>query len=116
MVAISYDKGVIECHKCDDLNSSYFALFVNDKFDDMFAKADKNGSRLSIQDNAPNQNSALVRRMLRIKRAKQLFIPSRSADINCIENFFHRKKGAKKAGASILKISPMRYSKNSRHA
>jgi len=90
MVAISYNKGVIECHKYDNLNSSYFALFVSDKFDEhMFAKADKNGSRLFIQDNAPNQNSALVCRMLRIKRAKQLFIPSRSADINCIENFFH---------------------------
>ena len=105
MVAISYDKGVIECHKCDDLNSSYFASFVNDKFDDMFAKADKNGSRLSIQDNAPNQNSALVRRMLRTKRAKQLFIPSRSADINCIENFFHLVKRELRKQALELNIT-----------
>jgi len=105
MVAISYDKGVIECHKYDDLNSSYFASFVSDKFDDMFAKADKNGSRLFIQDNAPNQNSALVRRMLRTKRAKQLFIPSRSADINCIENFFHLVKRELRKQALELNIT-----------
>ena len=89
MVAISYGKGVIECHAYDNLDSRSFASFVNRKFDSMFARADKNGSRMFVQLNAPNQNSALVRRVLKIKRAKQLCIPPRSRDIDAIENFFN---------------------------
>ena len=89
MVAISYGKGVIECHAYDNLDSRSFASFVNGKFDSMFARADKNGSRMFVQLNAPNQNSALVRRVLKIKRAKQLCIPPRSRDIDAIENFFN---------------------------
>ena len=89
MVAISYGKGVIECHAYDYLDSRSFASFVNGKFDSMFARADKNGSRMFVQLNAPNQNSALVRRVLKIKRAKQLCIPPRSRDIDAIENFFN---------------------------
>ena len=38
------------------------------------------------------QNSALVQKVLRLKRAKQLHIPARSLDINPIENFFHLVK------------------------
>ena len=33
MVAISYGKGVIECHAYDNLDTRSFASFVNGKFD-----------------------------------------------------------------------------------
>ena len=72
MVAISYGKGVIECHAYDNLDSRSFASFVNEKFDSMFARADKNGSRMFVRVNAPNQNSALVRRVLKIKKGKTI--------------------------------------------
>ena len=55
-------------------------------------RADKNGSRMFVQDNAANQNSAPVKRVLKIKRAKQLCIPPRSPDINPIENSFNLVK------------------------
>ena len=89
MVAISYGKGVIECRAHDNLNSRSFASFVNGKFDSMFERADKNGSRLFVQDDAWNQNSARVRRVLKMKRAKQLCMPPCRPDINPIENFFN---------------------------
>ena len=50
------------------------------------------GPRLFVQDNCPVQNSALARRTLRDKRAKQLKLPPRSGDIHYIENFFHAGK------------------------
>ena len=62
MVANSNSKGVIECYAYDNMNSRSFASFVNGKFDSKFARADKNGSHMLVQDNAPNQNYALVRR------------------------------------------------------
>ena len=88
MVAISYGKGVIECHKYSDLDSNCFAKFIN-KTIDMFAKAGKNGSRLFVQDNASTQNSALVRKVMPLKRAKQLQMPARSPHVNPIVNLFN---------------------------
>ena len=92
IVAISYGKGAIVCHQYDKLDGAYFARFVQDNFENMFRLANKNGSRLFVQDNCPVQNSALARRALRDKRAKQLKLPPRSGDIHCIENFFHAVK------------------------
>ena len=89
IVAISYHKGAIVCHKYDKLDGAYFANFVNNNFDRMFRKADKNGSRVWVQDNCPVQNSACVRKVLSIKNAEQLKIPPRNGDIHCIENCFH---------------------------
>ena len=87
-VAISYGKGAIVCHQYNKLDGAYFAKFVQDNFDNMFRLANKNGSRLFVQDNCPVQNSALARRALRDKKAKQLKLPPRSGDIHCIEIFF----------------------------
>ena len=101
-VAISYGKGVIECHACDNLNSRSIASFVKGKFDSMFARADKNGSHMFVQDNAPNQNCALVKRVLKMNRANQLCIPPRSLDITPFENFFNLvEKNAEKTGSRI---------------
>ena len=92
VVAISYGKGAIVCHQYDKLDGAYFAEFVQDNFENMFRKANKNGSRLFVQDNCPVQNSASARHALRVKKAKQLKLPPRSGDIHCIENFFHTVK------------------------
>ena len=75
-------------HKYDKLDGAYFANFVNNNFNRMFRKADKNGSRVWLQDNCPVQNSACVSKVSSLKNAEQLKIPPRSGDIHCIENFF----------------------------
>ena len=77
------------CYQHDKLDGAHIAKFVQDNFENMFRLANKNGSRLFVQDNCPVQNSSLAHRTLRDKRAKQLKLPSRSGDIHCIEKFFH---------------------------
>ena len=45
MVAISYNKGVICCEPYEEMNGRYFAAFVDNHFDHLFAAADKGCSR-----------------------------------------------------------------------
>ena len=92
LVATSYDEGVIECFEYDHLDGAVFASFVKERFPRMFKSSGKLPSRMFVQDNAPNQNSARVRGALRRVKAKQLKIPPRSGDINPIENLFKRVK------------------------
>ena len=88
IVPISYGKGAVVCHQCDKLDGAHFAKLVPDNSENMFKLANKNGSRLFVQDNCPVQISSLTHRVLRDKRAKQLKLPPRSGDIHCIEIFF----------------------------
>lgn len=89
IVAISYNKGVIKCRQYEKLDGNYFASFVRNNFDAMFTRAEKENSPMWLQDGDPSQNSAVVRKVLHLKRAKLLSIPPRSPDINPIENFFN---------------------------
>ena len=87
-----YLDGVSFYHKvnpADQLDGNYFASFVRNNFDAMFSRAEKENSRMWLQDGDPSQNSAVVRKVLHLKRAKLLSIPPRSPDINPIENFFN---------------------------
>ncbi|KXJ12063.1 hypothetical protein AC249_AIPGENE28757 [Exaiptasia diaphana] len=88
IVATSYDKGVIEVYECDHLDGPAFAAFIKERFPGVFDRAGKTPSRLFLQDNAPNQNCACVRRA----KAKQLDFTPRSGDLNPIENLFKRVK------------------------
>ncbi|KXJ05130.1 hypothetical protein AC249_AIPGENE19522 [Exaiptasia diaphana] len=56
MVAISFDKGVILCKAYDKLNGPNFARFIDENFDAMFLKANKNPRRLWLQDGDPTLN------------------------------------------------------------
>ena len=76
------------CHQYHELDSVYFAEFEQDNFENMFRIANKNGSRLFLQDNCPVQNSESARHALRFKKAKQLKLPPRSGDIHRIKKFF----------------------------
>ena len=88
IVPISYGKGAVVCHQYDKLDGAHFAKFVQDNSKNMFKLANKNGSRLFVQDNCLVQISSLARRALRDKRAKQSKLPPRSDDIHCIEFLF----------------------------
>lgn len=91
IVAISYNHGVIEVYEYEHLDGPFFANFVKERFPVMFPKVAKS-SRIFLQDNAPNQNSACVRGALRRVKAKQLEFPPRSGDLNPIENVFKNAK------------------------
>lgn len=88
MVAISHNEGVIACEPYQEMNGAYFADFVRRKFGAMFAKANKDGSRLFVQDGDPSQNSKAARDALAEVNAELLAIPPRSPDLNPIENIF----------------------------
>lgn len=88
MVAISYNEGVVVCEPYQELNGDYFADFIRRKFVAMFARADKEGSRLFVQDGDPSQNSRAARDAMREVQAELFPIPARSPDLNPIENIF----------------------------
>ena len=54
MVAISFDKGVVICKAYEKLDGCYFAGFIDQDFDNMFAVADKGAQRLWVQDGDPS--------------------------------------------------------------
>ena len=98
IVAISYDKGVIDCEQYDTMNGAYFKSYVKRKFPELFDKAAKLG-RLWIQDGDPNQNCAACRAEFQRLDAQLLPIPPRNPDLNPIENIFNsvRRKLSRQA-------------------
>ena len=89
IVAISYSKGVVLCERYEKMNGAFFSSFIDEHFDNVFARAGKGASRLWLQDGDPSQNSRAARDAMARCRAELLKIPPRSPDLNPIENFFH---------------------------
>ena len=58
----------------------------------MFRRSAKSHSKLFVQDDCPIQNCAKARRALASVKAKLFAIPTRSCDINPIENVFNLVK------------------------
>ena len=48
-MAISFDKGVVICKTYEKLDGRYFASFIDENFESMFAVADKSALRLWVQ-------------------------------------------------------------------
>ena len=86
MVALSYDKGVALCKDYDKLDGRYFANFIDEKSESMFAVADKSQMRLWLQDGDPSQNSAMACAAMDRANCELLKIHPRSPDLNPIEN------------------------------
>ena len=99
MVAISYSKGVLVCERYERMDGNYFASFIDQHFNQMFQQSCKGLSRLWLQDGDPSQNSKAAREAMVRCHCELLKIPSRSPDLNPIENIFHivTKKLAKDA-------------------
>ena len=105
MVAISYQEGVVLCEQYDKLDGQYFKDLVEREFRNMFEKANKEDSKLWIQDGDPSQNSALARCSWLVLGAELLSIPPRSPDINPIENFFKLVKDRLRKDAIMNNIT-----------
>ena len=90
IVAITYGEGVILCESYDHLTETFSPIFFEKHFNTAFIKANKNGSKLWLQDGDPSQNSAAAKRaMTNCNCSMSLIqIPPRSPDLNPIENFF----------------------------
>ena len=89
IVAISYNKGVIECEQYEKMSGEFFKSYITRKFPALFKLAGKPHSKLWIQDGDPCQNSYAAKTAWSEFGAELLSIPPRSPDINPIENLFH---------------------------
>ncbi len=90
MVGISYNRGVVLCQQYfGAINGEKMADIVKSSFPESFQKSiDPKGKRF-LQDGCPRQNSKAARKAVDSVGAKIFKIPSRSPDLNPIENFFH---------------------------
>ena len=106
-VAITYSEGVVLCESYDHLTGNFFATFIEKHFNSLFLKANKNGSRLWLQDGDPSQNSRAAKRAMENCNCDMslIEIPPRSPDLNPIENFFHLVRVRLKDDALQLKIT-----------
>ena len=89
MVAISHGKGVVICERYEKLDAQYFAAFIDQHFNTMFARSGKGLNRLWLQDGDPSQNSKTARDAMARCHCELLKIPPRSPDLNPIENIFN---------------------------
>ncbi len=89
IVGISYQKGVVLCERYyGAITGEKYACIIQNHFPHALAKSiDPKGKRI-VQDNCPRQQSKIARKALYGINSKQMKIPSRSPDINCIENVF----------------------------
>mgnify|MGYP002804063147 CR=1 FL=1 len=109
MVAISFGKGVVICKTYEKLDGRYFAGFIDENFESMFAVADKGALRLWVQDGDPSQNSAMARAAMVRANCQLLKIPARSPDLNPIENIFKLVSDALRKQAITSRITTETY-------
>ena len=89
MVAIPHGKGVLFCKQYFGPITGYkFSKIIRAEFKNAFIASGKPGKRF-LMDGCPRQNSARARGTWERMGAKVISIPSRSPDINPIENFFN---------------------------
>ena len=89
MVAISKGKDVVLCKQyCGAIAGRNFARIITE-FDGAFTASCNPDGKVFLQVGCPRQNSACAQQALERKGATTFRIPSRSPDLNCIENFFH---------------------------
>ena len=88
MGAISYNKGVICCEPYEKINGRYFAAFIDNRFDSLFAAADKGYTRTFLQDGNPSQNSALARTAMQRTNSTLIKLCPKSPNLAVIENVF----------------------------
>ena len=94
MVAIAYSQGVILKYVYEKMDGKCFAEIIDKEFNMCFAKAGPkfDRQRLFVMDNCPCQNAKIAKQALEKIEAKLHNIPSRSPDLNPIENMFHKVK------------------------
>ena len=86
---IFYNKGVICCEPYEKMKyGRYFAAFIDNHFDRLFAAADKGCTRMFLQDGDPSQNSASARAAMQRTNSTLIKLYRRSPDLAVIENVF----------------------------
>ena len=110
MVAISYGKGVVLCKRYEgQITGETFAAIVEGKFPEAFENSSNPKGKRFLMDGCPRQNCKVAIRAIDKVRGKLFKIPSRSPDLNPIENFFHLVDKKLKADARSKNIMKETY-------
>ena len=92
LVGIGYNKGVPVVHQIlkgtSKLDGNHYADIINSKILNPYLKP----TRLVVQDKCPVQNSLVAKKAFSGQKIKLVHIPSKSPDINVIENLFNISK------------------------
>lgn len=90
MVAISYNCGVVLCEQyMGAINGKKMVEIVQDHFPKAFENSINPKGKLFLMDGCPRQNCKVAVEAIDAVGGKIFKIPSRSPDLNPIENFFH---------------------------
>ena len=90
MVAISYGKGAVLCEQYDGpITGEKFAAIVKSSLEKAFENSSNPKARRFLMDGCPRQNSKITMNAINKEHAKVFKIPSRSPDLNPIENYFN---------------------------
>ena len=90
MVGISYDKGVVLCEQFKGpINGEKMVEMVESSFENAFEKSIAPRDKRFLTDGCPRQNCKKAREAYDNVNAKVFKIPSRSPDLNPIENVFN---------------------------
>lgn len=89
VVGISYNKGVVLCERyMGTMTGEKYAYITKHNFPQALENSTNPRAKRIVQDNCPRQQSKVAKLALAQINAKQMKIPARSPDINCIENVF----------------------------
>ena len=106
MVGISFDKGVVLCEQYKGaINGDKMVKIVESSFEDAFDKSIAPRAKRFLTDRCPRQTCKKAMQAYDRINAKVFKIPSRSPDLNPIENFFNLVSRALKKQALEQKIN-----------
>lgn len=89
VVGISFNKGVVLCERyMGAITGEKYASITKNNFPQALENSINQRAKRIVQDNCPRQQSKIAKLALAQIGAKQMKIPARSPDINCIENLF----------------------------
>ena len=100
LVGIGYNKGVVLCEPLTNrMNSTYYTSIVRRTFRAALKKTLGPKAKHTFVNGDPSQNSKLSKQAIARIGGKTFTIPTRSPDINPIENLFNQAQGKLKKQA-----------------
>ena len=90
VVAFFHGRGMIECFRYEgNINEELFLQFVRDRFPHVFSKRNNQKGKLFLQDGGTSNNCKMSQESMDKISYRLFMTPSRSPDLNTIENIFH---------------------------
>ena len=107
---------MIKCQQYEgNINGDMFSKFIDTYFPEMFLSGVNQKGKLFLKEGDPSQNCKLSRESMAKVCCRLFKIPSRSLDLNPIENIFHLVGKQLRSDAMHKDITAETFEKFSRH-